>query len=312
MSTVVNTFPSVYDPSDVDKIYPPRWADVSKEAELVRPALTPAFKDSPKVLAWLIDMQIDFIYPAPIGNLPVPGAVDDARRTVEWIYRNTDKITAIAASLDQHFTYQIFHSPWWVNAQGQNPGPFTMITLDDVKRGLWSPTIDAPDSIKYLAELEASAKKSLMVWPFHCIKGSVGESLIPALSEAIMFHSIARSSQPTFLEKGDIYNREYYSVLEPEVKEAKHPKGQLNVAFLNFINQYDLVYIAGQARSHCVLETINSVMRYFSNQPNVIRKLRFLDDCTSSIPGFEAATDSALKKHIAAGFKFVKSTDSIA
>jgi nicotinamidase/pyrazinamidase len=272
---------------------------------------TPAAQDSPRVLAWLIDMQIDFIMPAPVGRLPVPGAVDDSARTIDWIYRNTHQLTQIAASLDTHTPFQIFYPSWWKNAQGQRPLPFTSITAEDVRKGTWTPITEPVWSIKYLETLEQVGKKQLMIWPFHCMEGSGGRALLPALMEAIMYHSGARMAQPTYLAKGTIAHTEFYSVVEPEVKYSKHPDGGLNTRFLEMVAQFDLIYIAGQARSHCVLETMNSVMRHFAAHPDVIRKLRFLDDCTSSITGFEAPTEAALQRFAAQGLKMVKSTDPI-
>jgi nicotinamidase/pyrazinamidase len=152
----------------------------------------------------------------------------------------------------------------------------------------------------------------LMIWPFHCMEGSVGRALVPALSEAIMYHSGARMAQPTYLTKGTIAQTEFYSVLEPEVKYPQHPDGVLNTKFQQIISEFDLIYIAGEARSHCVLETMNSVLRNFADRPNVIKKLRFLDDCTSSIQGFEAATETAIQQFSEQGVRLVQSTDPIA
>lgn len=291
----------LYDP-DLQKAYQTGLNDMRK----------PASQDSPKVLAWLIDMQIDFIYPAPIGRLPVPNAPEDARRTIDWLYRNVHQITQIAASLDTHTPFQIFYPSWWKNANGDHPAPYTVITADDVRKGVWRPLAEPVWSVRYLDELESVGKKQMMIWPFHCMEGTTGRALIPALSEAIMYHSGARLAQPTYLTKGTIAHTEFYSVVEPEVKYSKHPEGGLNTRFLDMVAQFDLIYIAGQARSHCVLETMQSVMRHFANSPDVIRKLRFLDDCTSSIPGFEKSTEAQLQKFVAQGMRLVRSTDAIA
>jgi nicotinamidase/pyrazinamidase len=272
---------------------------------------SPAAKDPTRVLAWLIDVQVDFVYPAPLGRLSVPGAVGDTERLLNWLYSNTGQITQIAASLDTHTPFQIFYPTWWKNQKGDHPAPFTTITADDVKRGVWHPITEPVWSIRYLEELESVGKKQLMIWPFHCMEGTSGRALVPALSEAIMYHSGARMAQPTYLTKGTIAHTEFYSVVEPEVKYAKHPDGGLNTRFLDMVGQFDLIYIAGQARSHCVLETMASVMRYFGTQPDVLRKLRFLDDCTSSITGFEQPTEVALARFAAQGMKMVKSTDPI-
>lgn len=301
--------PSLYQPHRVAKLYEPELQG-AYEAGL-RDFQRPASQDSPKVLAWLIDMQVDFIYPAPVGRLPVPNAPQDAQRTIEWLYRNVHHITQIAASLDTHTPFQIFYPSWWKNAKGDHPAPYTVITADDVRKGIWRPLVEPVWSIRYLDELESVGKKQMMIWPFHCMEGTSGRALIPALSEAVMYHSGARLAQPTYLTKGTIAHTEFYSVVEPEVKYSKHPEGGLNTRFLDMVAQFDLIYIAGQARSHCVLETMQSVMRHFAASPDVIRKLRFLDDCTSSIPGFEKSTEAQLQQFAARGMRLVRSTDAI-
>src|SRR4051812_33152281 len=106
-------FPAIYNPNIVDHTYEPDLqASYTAGAAAFQKA---ASQDKPRVLAWLIDVQSDFVFPAPLGRLPVPGAVEDTRRTVEWIYRNVQSLTQIAASLDTHTTFQIFYPSWWCN-----------------------------------------------------------------------------------------------------------------------------------------------------------------------------------------------------
>lgn len=302
-------FPKFYDPTNVEKIYD---VDFQRAYEAgVADFQSSASQDDPRILLWLIDIQVDFVFPAPTGRLTVPNALDDTRRTIEWIYNNVHSITQIAASLDTHTPFQIFYPTWWVNDKGEHPAPMTIITSDDIQQGKWKPATEPVWSIKYVQELEQDGKKQLMIWPYHCMEGTLGRSLVPALSEAIMYHAGARMAQPSYLTKGTIAHTEFYSVVEPEVKYPKHPDGGLNTRFLDMISQFDLIYVAGQARSHCVLETMNSTVRYFGNQPDVIRKLRFLDDCTSSIPGFEQPTEAAIQNFAAQGVKLVNAADPI-
>jgi nicotinamidase-related amidase len=303
------TTPAFTPALDTDRLYEPDLQG-AYEAGL-RDFQAPAGQDSPRVLAWLIDMQIDFVLPPPVGRLTVPGAVEDTRRTVEWLYRHVQQITQIAASLDTHTPFQIFYPSWWKNPQGEHPKPFTVITSDDVRGGSWRPVTEPVWSINYLEQLEKVGKKNLMIWPLHCMEGTTGRALVPAVAEAILYHSGARLAQPTYLTKGTIAHTEFYSVVEPEVKYPKHPDGGLNTRFLDMVAQFDLIYVAGQARSHCVLETMQSVMRHFASQPDIIRKLRFLDDCTSSIPGFERATEDQTQEFARKGMRLVKSTDPI-
>ncbi|RMF51251.1 MAG: hypothetical protein D6749_08365 [Chloroflexota bacterium] len=303
------SLPSFYAPEKVGQIYEPDLQGAYQAGAAAFQA--PASADQQRVLLWLIDMQNDFILPAPLGRLPVPNAVQDAQRTIEWIYRNVHQITHIAASLDTHIPFQIFYPTWWRNAKGERPAPYTIISAEDVAKGVWIATTEPDWSARYVEELERVGKKQLMIWPFHCMEGTAGRALLPALSEAIMYHSGARTAQPTYLTKGTIPHTEFYSVVEPEVKYPQHPDGGLNTRFLETVASFDLIYIAGEARSHCVLATMNSVLRYFADQPAVIAKLRFLDDCTSSIAGFEQATEERLREMAAQGMRRVKSTDPI-
>jgi nicotinamidase-related amidase len=301
--------PALYEPSHVDRLYE---VDLQRAYEAgLADFQRPASQDKTRILAWLIDMQVDFVFPAPVGRLPVPNALDDARRTIEWLYRNTQRITHIAASLDTHTPFQIFYASWWKDPQGEHPAPFTTITAEAVRKGQWLPTTEPEWSLYYVEELERKGKRPLTIWPFHCMEGTTGRDLVPALSEAIMYHSGARMAQPTYLTKGMIAHTEYYSVLEPEVEYPNHPEGHANTAFEDMLATFDLIYVAGQARSHCVLESVNSVVRYYSGRPEILSKLRFLDDCTSSIPGFEESTEAQLKRFAAQGVKFVHSTDEL-
>ena len=69
--------------------------------------------------------------------------------------------------------------------------------------------------------------------------------------------------------------------------------GNLNVSFLNMLASYDRIYIAGEAKSHCVLETVTSIMRYFADQPRIIDKFRIL----RRLHVVGCASDDRLREH---------------
>ncbi|MCC6802486.1 MAG: nicotinamidase [Anaerolineae bacterium] len=300
-------YPAFYQPDRVGQLYVPDAARATAEG---REQGISTFEER-RTLLLLVDMQVDFVHAD--GALSVPGAVEDTRRVIEWIFRNLGEITTIAASLDSHLPISIFFPTWWANAAGQHPQPYTVIRSEDVRSGRWRPLYQPDWSVEYCQRLEAQSKKELMIWPFHTLIGTPGHALTPALYEAIAFHSVARRTQPIFLQKGTIPETEYYSILEPEVKVGKHAQGGLNTQFLNMLAEYDLVYIAGEAKSHCVLETVNSIMRYFADQPNILKKFRLLEDCMSSVAhpviDFEALANEVLARH--AALRRVKSTDPI-
>ena len=302
--------PPFYDPEKVGILYTPQ-TDQAAMAGL-NAGLTPAHHDTHRRLLLLVDTQVDFVHVD--GALSVPGAVDDTRRTVEWIYRHVEQITAIAASLDSHTPVQIFFPTWWVGPEGKHPAPFTVITASDVRAGHWQPLFEAAWSRRYVEELEAQTRKQLMIWPFHTMIGSPGHAITPALYEAIVYHATARQARPHFLQKGTIPSTEYYSILEPEVKVPQHPEGTLNTAFLALLSTFDSIYVAGQAKSHCVLETLASVMRHFADRPDEISKWHILTDAMSSVAhpdiDFEGMAQEAFARFEARGMHLTTTTDA--
>jgi len=305
------TFPSFYDPERVGTLYVPDTAAAIGEG--LAAGLTEAAADDRRLVLLLVDAQVDFIHQD--GALSIPGAVEDARRTAEWIYRNVSQITAIAASLDSHVPAQIFFPIWWVNEIGEHPDPFTPITSQQVNEGVWRPVYLPKWSATYVERLQEQAKKELMIWPYHTMIGTLGRSLTPALYEAVVYHAAARQAKPRFVTKGNLPQTEFYSLLEPEVKLPDDSRGQLNQEFLHELLGHDLIYLAGQAKSHCVLETVTSFMRYLGDDPEAIGKLRLLEDCTSSVQhpeiDFEAIANQTYAGFREYGLRLVRSTDPI-
>lgn len=305
------TLPAFYNPSDVGTSFIP---DVNSAVDAGHALnLPPARQDDRKIALILVDMQVDFIHPD--GALYVPGAVQDSKRIVEWIYHHVGDITRIYASLDSHYPIQIFSPTWWQGEDGRHPYPYTIVTSEEVQNGIWKPIYEVEWSKQYVSELENQHKKELMIWPYHTLVGTPGHDLTPSLYEAISYHTAARQAQPHFITKGEIAKTEHYSMLEPEVKVPEHPQGTLNENFLNALKEFDLVYIAGEAKSHCVLETVNSIMSFFSKQPDFIGKIRILSDGMSSVQhpeiDFDAMADEVFIQHQANGLTLTTTEEAL-
>lgn len=298
----MRTFPEFYDPSRVGSLTMARTS-LAAAAGLARGG-SPAAEDRQRTLLLLVDPQVDFIHED--GALSVPGAVEDTRRTIEWIFSHLDSITSIAASLDSHLPQQIFYPTWWVDEEGGHPDPFTLIRPEDISARRWLPLIDPDWSESYVTELHSQARKELMIWPYHTMIGTPGHAISPALHEAISFHATARQSPPRFVTKGTLPQTEYYSLLEPEVKGEAG--GELNRELLYWMLEFDRIFVAGQAKSHCVLETLNSIAR---NNREQLGKFHLLTDCTSSVPhpqvDFEALAQVALSGLERQGLKLIAS-----
>jgi nicotinamidase-related amidase len=307
----MNNHPNHYDPSRIGTLYYPDYAAIAAEATQAN--LAPASEDRQNVHLVIIDMQVDFCHPD--GSLFVPGSVADIQRTIEFIYNNAERITNITCSLDSHLPHQIFHPAWWADADGHHPTPFTLISYDDIKTGKWRPLVAPVQSTNYVKQLETDAKKTLTIWPYHVMIGSMGNALDPELFSAILWHSLARKTQPTWLTKGTVPQTEHYSIIQPEVPVPNHPMGGKNKHFLDTLADADAIVIAGEAESHCVLETVEDLVEDFANRPDALKKIYFLRDCTSPVVhpdvDFHAIAQARFADFAQQGVNFIDSTDKL-
>jgi nicotinamidase-related amidase len=303
------------------------WAD--------RYDIPPAAADQTRVALLVVDCQNTFCIPGHelfVAGRSGTGAVEDNVRLCEFIYRNLDVITGIAPTLDTHTALQIFHPIFWVDAAGGHPtGGQTVITPDDVERGVWQPNPAVADSVTngdrellaahalhYVRKL-ANGRYPLMIWPYHAMLGGIGHALVSAVEEAIFYHSVARQTAARFEIKGDNPLTENYSALSPEVVDG--PSGasiaEENVAFSQRLLEYDAVIITGQAKSHCVAWTIHDLLAELeAKNPRLIDNVYLLEDCTSPVvvPGvvdFTDAADEAFCRFADAGMHVVQSTEPI-
>ena len=279
-----------------------------------RAGLTPASSDSESIAVVLVDYQHDFVDPS--GTLYVPGSQADVARFLTWFYANAHKITTIYASLDTHIPFQIFYSSWWIDPRtGEHPQPFTVITGRDVDNRTWIPLLEPEWSLHYVHELQEKARKDLMIWPYHTMQGTLGHMLVSPISEAIAWHSAARQTQPVYIEKGLTPRTEFYGIFGAEVPDPQFAESGLNVPLLDAVMRHDKVYIAGEAKSHCVLETERQIVEHFASQPQMLRKLYFLKDCTSSVQhpliDFDALAEQELARMREQGVNVVVSTDVV-
>jgi nicotinamidase-related amidase len=285
--------PAYYDPSRVGEIWVERAAAVAEEAARAR--LPPARDDRTRIAAFGIDCQIGFCTPG--ASLFVPGAVEDMRRTLDWLYENLERVTEIVLSLDTHRLHQVFHPAFWVDTGGRAPKPFTPITAKDVRDGRFRPARAPLDAtLRYLEHLEASGKYTLMIWPYHTLLGGTSHALVPALMEAALFHGLARQTEPLLRTKGTDPATEMYSVLSAEVG------GAFDRELFDRLASFDRVYVFGQAKSHCVLATLRDLRPIAS-------KVWILEDTTSTVPGFDVG--AAYDELRGAGMHVVKTTDPV-
>ncbi len=330
--------PQHFDPRKVGEVWRVPYQQRAKEAAAWAKLHNLRLASSDKVRICLIAVDCQNTFCIPDFELFVAGrsgmgAVKDNVRLCEFIYRNLGVITEIASTMDTHTAMQIFHPVFWINDAGQHPtGAQTIISLEDVKKGVWKVNPDVAHSIAdgngrslqrhvlhYVQKLTDGGKYPLMVWPYHSMLGGIGHGLVSAVEEALFFHCIARSSQTRFEIKGDNPLTEHYSVFSPEVLEGPdgQPLAQKNTRFMKKVQDFDVVIIAGQAKSHCVAWTVNDLLtEIIALDTNVVRKVYLLEDCTSpvvvrGVVDFTDQADAAFQRFADAGMHVVKSTDPI-
>lgn len=264
-----------------------------------------AAHDEKRTLLLAIDLQNDFM--ENIGTLPVQGSKGDVERLTRWMYNNMAKLTKVMCSLDCHTVSQIFHAAWWTDASGNNPEPFTVITYQDVLDGKWKAANgENKISLDYLKNLESDGKKQLCIWPYHCLEGTDGARLDYQFKKMLYFHATARISEPVFIQKGQNPYTEMYGIIKGENDED----GFINQEVLDAIKQYDNIYIAGEASSHCVLASVEQILEYFADNRDITSRITVLEDCMSPITGFEEATKQRFQElEQMYGIRIEKSTD---
>jgi nicotinamidase/pyrazinamidase len=307
----MENLPPFYSPQRIGSIFHPDTSAISAQAAAAR--LTPAGDDRTRTHLLIVDMQVDFCHTN--GSLYVPGAGGDLQRLIEFIFHHAEHITDITCSLDSHIPYQIFHPAWWADAEGNHPPPFTIITDAEVLNGRWHPLLEPEWSTQYTLKLQERARKELTIWPYHCLSGSIGQVLDPELFSAVLWHTLARKSQLTWWPKGNIPKTEHYSIVQPEIPVPEHPQGKKNLDFLRLLKASDYIFIAGEAESHCVLETVEDLVEDCAAQPEVLQRIYILQDCTSPIRhpqiDYEALTHKRFADIARRGIHFVNSTDPL-
>lgn len=328
--------PPHYDPVRVSELwrvpYQRRFQDALQWAE--EHGIEPSSSDDFKIYLILVDVQNTFCIPdfeLFVAGRNGFGAVEDTQRLCEFIYRNLNKITEISPTLDTHLAMQIFHSIFLVDESGAHPPAYSLISVEDIVNGRWRVNPEFANSlgidfayakdhlIHYAQTLKRRGKYDLTIWPYHAMLGGIGHALVSSIEEAVFFHTIARNSQADFQVKGDNPLTENYSALRPEVMLDPLGKeiGVRNEKFSHKVSEFDMVIIAGQAKSHCVAFTVSDLLSDLQAiDENLARKVYLLEDCTSPVV-IEAVVDyteqanADFERFASAGMNIVNSSEPI-
>lgn len=255
----------------------------------------------------IIDPQNDFCDPK--GALFVTGADQDSIRLGKMINRLVKKIDDIHVTLDSHRTVDVAHPIFWVGGSGQHPNPFTIISVTDVQNGVWTTTNPAwkQRGLDYVRALENNERYPLCIWPPHCRIGTWGHSIVKPVSDAILKWEEERFGVIDFVAKGSNIFTEHYSAIQADVPDPSDPSTSINTDLLKVLQNADAILVAGEALSHCVGSTIIDIGDNFGEEN--IKKLILLEDCCSSVAGFENLGNDFVRDMVKRGMRVSKSTD---
>lgn len=264
----------------------------------------------------VVDPQVDFCDPK--GALPVPGGDKDMGRLAGLVDRLAGKIDDIHVTMDSHRLVDISHPVWWKRVgDGRRPAPFTILGLDGAGRVVaLDPASLAPTaeeytttqpsflarSRDYLKALTVGKRYPHVVWPPHCLIGTPGHNVHPALVPALRAWEEKNFAMVDYVTKGSNPFTEHFSGVKAEVPDPNDPSTQVNTALIRTLEEADLVLVAGEALSHCVANTVRDIAACFSD-PRYVEKIVLLTDASSSVGGFEAFGAGFLAEMTARGMK---------
>ncbi|MBI5592169.1 MAG: hypothetical protein HY881_17020 [Deltaproteobacteria bacterium] len=257
-----------------------------------------------KACLLIVDPQKDFC--DANGSLFVPGADEDVIRLGAMIDRVGSKLDSIKVTLDSHHRLHIANPIFWRNASGGKPAPFTIITNEDVRNGVWMPFDPSLNArvLDYTEQLDRNGRYQLCIWPEHCLIGTWGHTVADPVSQALLRWE-ERPAAVNWVTKGSNLYTEHYSVVQADVPDPADPLTHLNTVLLNDLQSYDVIGFTGEALSHCVANTGRDIVANFAAQ--YIRKIHLITDCSSSVPGFKHIADDFLADMKALGMQLCTS-----
>ena len=337
MADYHSTIPTHFNGDKVGEVWKVSYQERAEEARIWADQnnINASSEDEFRICLLLIDVQNTFCIPEFelfVAGRSGVGSIEDNRRLCQFIYRNGKSITQVCPTMDTHQAIQIFHSIFFVDPDGKHPEPYTLISADDVEKGLWKANpkiletlrVDQDYSKRYLKHytqsLKQDGKYNLTIWPYHAMLGGIGHALVAAVEEAIFFHSIARFSPVDFITSRLNPLTENYSVIKPEVMfdQTGNRISQKETKILDKLVEFDALVIAGQAKSHCVAWTIDDLYKELcAIDTSLVRKIYLLEDCTSPVVipdviDYTDQADKAYERFKDLGMNVINSTQSLA
>jgi len=253
----------------------------------------------------IIDAQYDFCDPS--GSLFVNGADVDMVRLGNFIDKNSKSIDFICLSQDMHHVIDISHPKFWNDINGNFPSPFTKITYGDVVEGKFTPLYEKVEALEYLKKVDESNQYPHIIWPEHCIIDTNGCKLIDCVLESVDRWNINRDKEIIVVEKGINPLTEHFGMFEANIPNEKYQETMFNKKLIDKLNEFDNIYLAGEAKDYCVVSSLKQMMKF----PDLAKKIIILEDCMSIVQENNIFSDNIFSEAKDLGVRFVLSTSNI-
>lgn len=248
----------------------------------------PIYDEKGHVGLLIIDPQDDFMEE---GSLPISGAKNDMNRLISFINVNESNINSITVTLDTHSIFHIGNAHAFKDNQGNDlPEQITVYNSEEHH----PKQVNFEKHVKtYSYDLEKQGKKHIL-WPLHCLLGTHGHAVYDPLFEQLKKWSNASLTEVRYVIKGCDTKYENFSVFrsagvdDNDYKNPNKEAHKFNLDLAKHLYTFSKLYIAGEARTHCVFDSVYDYINWVNskNNPNN-QQIYILWDCMSDIIGFE-------------------------
>ncbi|MGL4806939.1 MAG: hypothetical protein ACRC26_11395, partial [Bacteroidales bacterium] len=97
---------------------------------------------------------------------------------------------------------------------------------------------------------------------------------------------------------------EHFGAFKANVIVTGASETALNKELIDRLKDFDEIFLAGEAKSHCVATTVKQLLDY----KEIVPKLIILEDCMSDVAGFENFAQTIYDQAVTMGAKKIKSS----
>jgi nicotinamidase-related amidase len=137
------------------------------------------------------------------------------------------------------------------------------------------------------------------------VSGTWGAGIDDTLLGTIIGWTHGTNKHYQIVRKGWYPYTEHFGAFAAEVAYPMVESTLFNAPLARELNNYTQILIAGEAKSHCVNNTIKQMI---AKAPELVAKLYILEDAMSPVTGFEQLSDETFAKACELGARITDTT----